>query len=87
MARHGGDEFAVLLQGSRAGRAHELAEEIRAAVEVLALPHPGHPLGYVTVSAGVGVAATADGEEPTLVDVAGRALHRAKAGGRNAVAA
>jgi diguanylate cyclase (GGDEF)-like protein len=85
-ARYGGDEFAVLLPGGRAERASELAEEIRTAVEALALPHPGHPLGHVTVSVGVAAAAAGDGE-PTLVDDADRALYRAKAGGRNAVAA
>ena len=86
-ARYGGDEFAVLLPGGSADRVHELAEDIRTAVEALRLPHPGHPLGHVTVSVGVAAVPAADGDEPTVVDEADRALYRAKAGGRNAVAA
>lgn len=86
-ARYGGDEFAVLLPGGRAAHMHALAEEIRQAVEALALPHPGHPLDHVTVSVGVASLVPADADSAVLVDTADRALYRAKAGGRNAVAA
>ena len=86
-ARYGGDEFAVLLPGGRAAHVHALAEEIREAVEALNLPHPGHPLDHVTVSVGVTSVVPADTSGDTLVDAADRALYRAKAGGRNAVAA
>jgi diguanylate cyclase (GGDEF)-like protein len=86
-ARYGGDEFAVLLPGGRWERAHALAEEIREAVAALAAPHPGHPLGLMTVSVGVTAVPAPEGPEPTLVDAADRALYRAKAAGRNAVAA
>lgn len=86
-ARYGGDEFAVLLPGGRWEHVHALAEEIREAVEALSLPHPGHPLGTVTVSVGVTAVSAPEAIEPTLVDAADRALYRAKASGRNAVAA
>lgn len=86
-ARYGGDEFAVLLPGGRAAHVHALAEEIRGAVEALALPHPRHPLDHVTVSVGVTALVPADAADSALVDAADRALYRAKAGGRNAVAA
>ena len=86
-ARYGGDEFAVLLPGGRAAHVHALAEEIRAMVEALALPHPRHPLDHVTVSVGVTALVPADAADSALVDAADRALYRAKAGGRNAVAA
>ena len=86
-ARYGGDEFAVLLPGGRAAHVHALAEEIRGAVEALALPHPRHPLDHVTVSVGVTALVPADAADSALVDGADRALYRAKAGGRNAVAA
>lgn len=86
-ARYGGDEFAVLLPGGRAAHVHALAEEIRQAVEALTLPHPGHPLDHVTVSVGVASMVPADAANAVIVDTADRALYRAKAGGRNAVAA
>ena len=86
-ARYGGEEFVVLLPGGRRERLHALAEEIREAVEALALPHPGHALGRVTVSVGVAAVTAPDGPQATLVDAADRALYRAKAAGRNAVAA
>ncbi len=86
-ARFGGEEFVVLLPGGRAERLHALAEEIREAVEALALPHPGHALGHITVSVGVAAVAAPEHPQSTLVDAADRALYRAKAAGRNAVAA
>lgn len=86
-ARYGGEEFVVLLPGGRRERVHALAEEIREAVEALALPHPGHALGRITVSVGVAAVSAPESLQSTLVDAADRALYRAKAAGRNAVAA
>lgn len=86
-ARYGGEEFVVLLPGGRRERVHALAEEIREAVEALALPHPGHALGHITVSVGVAAVSAPESLQATLVDAADRALYRAKAAGRNAVAA
>jgi diguanylate cyclase (GGDEF)-like protein len=86
-ARYGGEEFVVLLPGGRRERVHALAEEIRQAVEALALPHPGHALGRITVSVGVAAVTAPESLQATLVDAADRALYRAKAAGRNAVAA
>ncbi len=86
-ARYGGEEFVVLLPGGRRERVHALAEEIREAVEALALPHPGHALGRITVSVGVAAVHAPESLQATLVDAADRALYRAKAAGRNAVAA
>jgi diguanylate cyclase (GGDEF)-like protein len=86
-ARYGGEEFVVLLPGVRRERVHALAEEIREAVEALALPHPGHALGRITVSVGVAAVSAPESLQATLVDAADRALYRAKAAGRNAVAA
>ncbi len=86
-ARYGGEEFVVLLPGGRRERVHALAEEIREAVEALALPHPGHALGRITVSVGVAAVSAPESLQATLVDAADRALYRAKAAGRNAVAA
>ncbi|MEZ5289574.1 MAG: GGDEF domain-containing protein [Vicinamibacterales bacterium] len=86
-ARFGGEEFVVLLPGATDDYVHALAEEIRAAVEALNLPHPAAPAQRVTVSVGVASADAPTSLAPDLVAAADRALYRAKAGGRNAVAA
>jgi len=86
-ARYGGEEFVVLLPGGRREHVEALAEEIREAVEALAVPHPAHGPGHVTVSVGIAAVAAPDSVVPTLVETADRALYRAKAAGRNAVAA
>ncbi|MGE3473586.1 MAG: diguanylate cyclase [Vicinamibacterales bacterium] len=86
-ARFGGEEFVVLLPGAQDDYVHALAEEIRAAVEALNLPHPAAPAQRVTVSVGVASVTAPTTLEPDLVAAADRALYRAKAGGRNAVAA
>ncbi len=86
-ARYGGEEFVVLLPGGRPEHVHALAEEIRQAVETLELPHPGRTPHFVTVSVGVAAVLAPESLQPTIVDAADRALYRAKAAGRNAVAA
>jgi diguanylate cyclase (GGDEF)-like protein len=79
LARFGGDEFLLLLPDTAAAEAQEIAERIRAGVELLALP------SGVTVS--IGVAAVMEREmtiEALLVEADG-ALYRAKEAGRNRV--
>jgi diguanylate cyclase (GGDEF)-like protein len=88
VARCGGEEFGVLLPGSDAAHARELAESIRLGVELLALPHAGSKVTpVVTVSAGVAalipIYGSTSGE---LVAAAQRALYAAKQTGRNRVA-
>ncbi len=84
-ARLGGEEFAVV--GVRGEAAVRHAERLRRLVEQMELPHPGSPLGHVTVS--VGVASGTPGDTaPTasaMLAAADRALYAAKAGGRNRV--
>ena len=85
-ARFGGEEFVVLLRNPDPGVAVEVGERIRAAVRGLDLRRHG-VTGPVSVSVGVAVA---DGpEEPVeeLLEVADRALYRAKRGGRDRVVA
>jgi diguanylate cyclase (GGDEF)-like protein len=88
VARHGGEEFAVLLPGSDAQHARELAESIRLEVELLALPHAHSKVTpVVTVSAGVAALIPIYGSTPgELVAAATRALFSAKQNGRNRVA-
>lgn len=84
-ARYGGDEFVVILTRTDLQGASRVAEAVRVGIE-----EAGRRLGYgaevVTVSIGV---AEFDPSNPTdgdLLVTADRALYRAKAAGRNAVA-
>ena len=84
--RYGGEEFSVLLPDTDLEGAAHVAEAIREAVEVRALPHVASRHGRVTVS--IGVAATVpsrEREERALVKRADKALYRAKDAGRNRV--
>jgi diguanylate cyclase (GGDEF)-like protein len=87
-ARYGGEELAVLLPGVSLPTALEIAERLRQGIESLAIPHPSAPLGKVTASLGV---ATLDpnpgGNAEDLIEAADMALYRAKAEGKNRVAA
>ncbi|GGS03829.1 diguanylate cyclase [Deinococcus sedimenti] len=80
-ARYGGEEFALLLTDTDLAGAQQVAQRVHSALQAAAIPHPGHPLGRVTVS--LGIASTA---APDLKDAADQALYRAKASGRNTTA-
>jgi two-component system, cell cycle response regulator len=87
VARYGGEEFAVILRETPELRAVACAERVRAAIEKLDLSFRGFRI-RVTVS--VGVATTVDEKVPgpaELVAAADEHLYRAKAAGRNRVAA
>lgn len=86
VARYGGEEFAVILPATAAAGGRVVAEEMRARVERLGVPHGGSPHRVVTLSLGV-VAAAPQGTEPRdmLMAAAERALQHAKADGGNRV--
>jgi diguanylate cyclase (GGDEF)-like protein len=84
--RYGGEEFCLLLPDTGAGRALEIGEMVRAAVQGLAMPHTTSNHQTVTVS--IGVASTRpNAAQPTgeLIEAADTALYAAKHRGRNAV--
>ncbi len=87
-ARFGGEEFALLLPGSDIQGALRVAEELRAGIEALGLPHPEAPGGRLTASLGVAALTPGPEDRPeTLIEAADAALYRAKTEGRNRVRA
>ncbi|WP_018936260.1 diguanylate cyclase [Thioalkalivibrio sp. ALJ24] len=81
--RFGGEEFLVLLPGTHAEEAREIAERLRRAVAAMAIEHEGESV-RVTVSIGVAIS---DGERDIdgLICKADNALYRAKSEGRDRV--
>jgi diguanylate cyclase (GGDEF)-like protein len=84
-ARFGGEEFVVLLRNPDPGIAVEIGERIRAAVRGLDLRRLRVP--PISVSVGVAVADGPEDSIESLIEVADRALYRAKRGGRDRVVA
>ncbi|MDY0745667.1 two-component regulator propeller domain-containing protein [Paucibacter sp. R3-3] len=84
-ARYGGEEFVVLLPNVDYADALGVAEDLRAACEALAIPHPESPAGaVVTLSLGVACCVPGDGVAiESLISAADAALYRAKKEGRN----
>ncbi|NBJ09476.1 sensor domain-containing diguanylate cyclase [Microvirga arsenatis] len=91
VARYGGEEFIVLLPDLSAAGAAAVAEDIRARIEALHLPHEGNtPIGILTVSIGsASRSASVDRSRISprdLISLADAALYRAKQSGRNRIA-
>jgi diguanylate cyclase (GGDEF)-like protein len=89
VARFGGEEFVIILPGTDEPSAAAMAERVRRAVSALEIPHADSPVApVVTVSVGVAtMAQDAAGDGTALIEAADAALYRAKAAGRNRVAA
>ncbi|MDD4850661.1 MAG: GGDEF domain-containing protein [Gemmiger sp.] len=85
--RFGGEEFVVLLHRDACARAAQIAEQCRAAVAALGIPHRyGPALPLVTVSVGVYVGRPQPGDGPYApVERADRAMYHSKAAGGNQV--
>jgi two-component system cell cycle response regulator len=84
LARFGGEEFAVACRGTPPQAATAAAERLRMAVDGLEVLVPGMGTLHVTVSVGVTTMMGHTTPEE-LMERAGHALERAKAGGRNRV--
>ena len=89
VARFGGEELVLLLPGRDIEAAMDVAEALRIAVEVQAMPHPASPVAaHVTVSIGVATLVPQGALAPDrLIASADRAMYAAKRHGRNRVCA
>ena len=86
VARTGGEEFALIVEGASEEATYEIAERIRMRIEQTPFTssQTGTNYGTVTVSMGICMASEADGPED-LYTKADRALYRSKVSGRNRV--
>jgi diguanylate cyclase (GGDEF)-like protein len=84
-ARHGGEEFAVLLRDSTPTDAAMTGERLRAIVQASEISFGAQPLA-ITVSVGLGCNIPVVTDPAELVRRADSALYRAKSEGRNRIA-
>ncbi|MBY0268928.1 MAG: diguanylate cyclase [Burkholderiales bacterium] len=85
VARHGGEEFVIVLPEAADDIALARAEAVRAEIAGLKLTYGGDSLGVITASFGVVVSRKLDETAEELVRIADHAMYEAKQGGRNRV--
>lgn len=81
VARFGGEEFVMILDGLAADSALQVAEKIRSSIEEVDFRHAGDPV-RITASCGISQVLPGDTAD-SLFERADRALYRAKSAGRN----
>ena len=83
--RYGGEEFVLVLPGTSASEAVDVAERVREGARRLEIVYRNQALGRITVSLGVAAYPMA-GETPAeLIDAADQTLYAAKNAGRDRV--
>jgi diguanylate cyclase (GGDEF)-like protein len=85
LARYGGEEFVAIASAAEGDAMMAMAEQLRAAVEAMAIEHGGTPAGRVSISIGVALGLPSEAGPEALTEAADAALYRAKRGGRNRV--
>jgi diguanylate cyclase (GGDEF)-like protein len=84
--RYGGEEFSVIIPEVEKQEAYHMAERIRRVIQEHLFPYEeDQPGGNLTVSIGVANLPDDAQEGDELIDMADRALYRAKQSGRNRV--
>ncbi|MET0808268.1 MAG: GGDEF domain-containing protein, partial [Pseudoxanthomonas sp.] len=84
LGRYGGEEFMLVLPGQGLETARQVAERLRAQVELASVQWQGNPVA-LTVSVGVAERRLHEHEAAHALGRADRALYAAKHGGRNRV--
>ena len=86
-ARYGGEELALILPVTTLSDAKRLAQELRNQVEALRIPHQTSEVKpWVTISVGVAAMIPTRNSDPSsLINLADRALYKAKRTGKNGV--
>lgn len=86
LARYGGEEFIVMLPNIPKEEALRYAERVREEIERYPFLHSDvQPLGHVSISGGVATFPDDASSIEKVIEIADRALYRAKAEGRNRV--
>jgi diguanylate cyclase (GGDEF)-like protein/PAS domain S-box-containing protein len=87
VARYGGEEFAIILPDTDTAGARRVAQEVREAVAAMRITHGASDIcDHVTLSFGVAAMVPAsDRPSRIFLEIADRALYRAKAQGRNCI--
>jgi diguanylate cyclase (GGDEF)-like protein len=83
--RYGGEEFVLIFPDAPLETTTRRAEQLREEARSLQVQHHGHPLGNVTISAGVAAFPEHGSTAATLLRAADEALYRAKTEGRDRV--
>ncbi len=86
VARIGGEEFAVVMSGTKKDEAFDRADELRRAISEAGFPHgSAQPLGVLSISGGVATFPE-DGQTcQELLQAADKALYEGKRAGRNRI--
>jgi diguanylate cyclase (GGDEF)-like protein/PAS domain S-box-containing protein len=87
VCRYGGEEFVLVMPGVPRSVVIARAEQIRAAIRELRVPHECHEIGPLTVSAGVTVVTSPQISVAVAIQRADSALYQAKKTGRDQVVA
>jgi diguanylate cyclase (GGDEF)-like protein len=87
VARFGGEEFFVFLDGASLGEAARIADEVRLELMSTPIPLEGGGAVHATVSAGCSAVGPGVGSMETLLQVADVGLQMAKRAGRNQIVA
>lgn len=83
VARHGGEEFVIVMPEATEDVAAARAEELRSEIAALCLIYAGQPLDRITVSVGVVCSPESTETAEDLVRAADHAMYEAKQGGRD----
>jgi diguanylate cyclase (GGDEF)-like protein len=87
VARFGGEEFLVFLDGASLGEAAKIADEVRLALMATRIPLEGGGAVHATVSAGCSAVGPGVSSIETILQVADVGLQMAKRAGRNQIVA